>query len=246
LSWDVDQYERFKNERAQPFRDLGALIEPRPNMRIVDLGCGTGELTRELHELLAASETLGIDSSESMLLKALGTSTLHFQLGDIASFTTANPFDLVFSNAALHWIPDQERLFARLISLLAPDGQLAVQMPANHDHPSHRIAAEVAASFGIEPRTVNILASESYASLLHRLGFARQHVRLQVYGHVLASTADVVEWTKGSTLTPYREALSTEKYADFLTEYTNRLVAALGDSRPYFYTFKRVLMWASM
>ena len=104
------------------------------------------------------------------------------------------------------------------MSLLAPNGQLAVQMPANHDHPSHRIAAELAPSFGIEPRTVNILAPERYAALLHRLGFARQHVRLQVYGHVLPSTRDVVEWTKGSTLTPYREALSSERYEEFLAD----------------------------
>jgi trans-aconitate 2-methyltransferase len=246
LSWDVDQYERFKTERAQPFRDLAALIEPRANMRIIDLGCGTGELTRELHERLGASETLGIDSSESMLAKAAPASSIHFELGDIASFTTDNPFDLVFSNAALHWIPDHEHLFTRLMSLLAATGQLAVQMPANHDHPSHRIAAEVATFFGVEPRTVNILAPESYATLLHRLGFALQHVRLQVYGHVLPSTADVVEWTKGSTLTPYREALSSDRYEEFLAEYTKRLVNTLGDSRPYFYTFKRVLMAAAM
>ncbi|MBV8545912.1 MAG: methyltransferase domain-containing protein [Acidobacteria bacterium] len=245
MSWDVDQYERFKTERAQPFRDLAALIEPRPSMRIIDLGCGTGDLTRELHEQLGASETLGLDSSESMLQKASPTNTLHFQLGDIASFTTDRPFDLVFSNAALHWIAGHKQLFARLVSLLAPNGQLAFQMPANHDHPSHRIAAEVATSFGIEPRTVNVLPPESYATLLHHLGFARQHVRLQVYGHVLPSTADVVEWTKGSTLTPYREALPSDRYAEFLTEYTNRLVAALGDSRPYFYTFKRILLWAT-
>jgi trans-aconitate 2-methyltransferase len=243
--WDVNQYERFKNERAQPFRDLAALIEPRPNMRILDLGCGTGELTRELHEQLSASETLGIDSSESMLAKASPSPTLHFQLGDIESFTSDRPFDLVFSNAALHWIPDHECLFTRLMPLVAPHGQLAIQMPANHDHPSHRIAAEVAASFGITPRTVNILAPESYAALLHRLGFTRQHVRLQVYGHVLPSTRDVVEWTKGSTLTPYREALSADRYEEFLTEYTNRLVNTLGDSRPYFYTFKRVLLWGT-
>lgn len=245
MSWDVDQYERFKNERAQPFRDLAALIEPRPDMRIVDLGCGTGELTRELHEQLGASETIGIDSSESMLQKATPSATLHFQRGDIESFTSDRPFDLVFSNAALHWIPDHERLFTRLMSLLAPNGQLALQMPANHDHPSHRIAAKVASSFGIEPRTVNILAPESYAALLHSLGFARQDVRIQVYGHALPSTRDVVEWTKGSTLTPYREALSSERYEEFLAEYTDRLVATLGDSHPYFYTFKRVLVWAT-
>jgi len=244
LSWDVDQYERFKEERAQPFRDLVALIDPRPNMRIVDLGCGTGELTRELHEQLHASETLGIDSSESMLSKATPSTNLHFQLADIATFQSDRPFDLIFSNAALHWLPDHEQLFARLASLLAPNGQLAVQMPANHDHPSHRIAAELATSFGIEPRTVNVMTPESYAALLHQLGFARQHVRLQVYGHVLPSTVDVVEWTKGSTLTPYREALPADRYEEFLSEYTTRLVGALGDAHPYFYTFKRVLISA--
>jgi len=245
LSWDVDQYERFKEERAQPFRDLVSLIDPRANMRIVDLGCGTGELTRFLHEHLSAAETLGIDSSSSMLSKATPSDTLHFQLSDISTFHSDRRFDLVFSNAALHWLPDHEHLFARLVSLLAPDGQLAIQMPANHDHPSHRIAAELATSFGIEPRTVNVLPPENYAALLHRLGFARQHVRLQVYGHVLPSTADVVEWTKGSTLTPYREALPADRYDEFLADYTRQLVQTLGDAKPYFYTFKRVLTWAS-
>jgi trans-aconitate 2-methyltransferase len=248
VSWDPNQYERFKDERAQPFRDLASLIEHRPRMRIADLGCGTGELTRELHEQLSAEETIGIDSSETMLLKSqsFGSEALRFEKGDIDAFVTDRPFDLIFSNAALHWIPDHERLFAKLVALLSPHGQLAVQMPANHDHPSHRLASEVAITFGIAPRTVNVHSPETYATLLHHLGFARQHVRLQVYGHVLPSTTDVVEWTKGTTLTPYREALSAEGYEEFLAEYTKRLVEALGDTRPYFYTFKRVLMWATV
>jgi trans-aconitate 2-methyltransferase len=244
LSWDPNQYERFKDERAQPFRDLAALVEPRPHMRIADLGCGTGELTRELHEQLAAEETLGIDNSESMLSKAIPSATLRFELGEIATFTSDRPFDLIFSNAALHWVPDHEHLFARLAALISPHGQLAIQMPANHDHPSHRIAADLAPSFGISP-TLNVLPPERYAALLHHLGFVRQHVRLQVYGHVLPSSSDVVEWTKGTTLTPYREALSPERYDEFLAEYTRRVVAALGEARPFFYTFKRVLMWAA-
>ncbi|HSY47331.1 MAG TPA: methyltransferase domain-containing protein [Thermoanaerobaculia bacterium] len=245
--WDPTQYERFKDERAQPFRDLASLIERRPGMRVADLGCGTGELTRELHDQLAAEETVGIDSSETMLLKSasFGSEVLRFERGDIESFVADRPFDLIFSNAALHWVPDHERLFARLVALLSPHGQLAVQMPANHDHPSHRIASEVGALFGIPPRTVNVLPPEWYAALLHRLGFARQNVRLQVYGHVLSSTEGVVEWTKGTTLTPYREAMSAARYEEFLTAYTERVVEELGDSRPYFYTFKRVLMWAT-
>ncbi|MGH9424304.1 MAG: methyltransferase domain-containing protein [Thermoanaerobaculia bacterium] len=243
--WDPSQYERFKDERSQPFRDLAALVERRPHMRVIDLGCGTGELTRELHEQLAADETLGIDSSESMLRKAKPAATLRFEIGNIENVTADRPFDLVFSNAALHWVPDHETLFARLAALLAPGGQLAVQMPANHDHPSHRIAAELATSYGLSPK-LNVLPAERYAALLHNLGFARQHVRLQVYGHVLQSSADVVEWTKGSTLTPYRDALSSERYEEFLAEYTKRVVNALGDAKPYFYTFKRVLMWGTL
>ena len=246
--WDPAQYERFKDERAQPFHDLLSLIERRPAMRIIDLGCGTGELTRRLHVSHAAAETIGIDSSASMLKKSdsVVTEGLRFERGDIEDFVHDRPFDLVFSNAALHWIADHERLFARLTALLNPHGQLAVQMPANHDHPSHRIAAELAPSFGLEPRRVNVLPPEGYAALLHHLGFVRQHVRLQVYGHVLASTADVVEWTKGSTLTPYREGLSPDRYEEFLAEYTKRLVDHLGDQRPFFYPFKRVLLWATL
>lgn len=246
MSWDPSQYEQFKDERAQPFRDLAALIERRPRMRVADLGCGTGELTRELHEQLAAEETIGIDSSETMLLKSqsFGSDVLRFERGNIEAFVTDRPFDLIFSNAALHWIPDHEHLFAKLVALLSPHGQLAVQMPANHDHPSHRIAADLAPSFGISSK-LNVLPPERYAALLHHLGFARQHIRLQVYGHVLPSSADVVEWTKGTTLTPYREALSPERYDEFLAEYTSRVVESLGDARPYFYTFKRALMWAT-
>ena len=104
MSWDPAQYERFKDERAQPFRDLASLIERRPRMRVADLGCGTGELTRELHDQLAAEETIGIDNSETMLLKSrsFGSEALRFEKGDAEAFVTDRPFDLIFSNAALH------------------------------------------------------------------------------------------------------------------------------------------------
>src|SRR5689334_21339813 len=131
--WSPEQYERFAAERRQPFTDLLALIEPRPRMRIVDLGCGTGELTRELHESLSAEETVGIDSSETMLLKAgrFEGAMLRFEKGDIETFVSERPYDLIFSNAALHWVPDHEQLLTRLTNLLSMDGQIAIQMPAN-------------------------------------------------------------------------------------------------------------------
>ena len=244
--WSPEQYARFQSERRQPFDDLLSLVEPRPKMRIVDLGCGSGELTREMHEKLGAEETLGVDSSETMLLKAghFGGEMLRFEKGEIEAFVTDEPYDLIFSNAAFHWVPDHEQLFVRLTNFLAADGQLAVQMPANDDHASHRVAAEIAREFGVEPRVDYVLPPERYAELLHRLGYKRQHVRLQIYGHVLPSTGDVVEWVRGALLTHYEAQLGA-RYEEFLQAYRTRLQAEIGDERGYFYTYKRVLMWGT-
>jgi trans-aconitate 2-methyltransferase len=244
--WSTDQYTRFHDERKQPFLDLSSLVERRPRMRVVDLGCGTGELTRELHERLAAEETVGIDNSETMLLKSgsFEGEMLRFERGDIEAFVADRPFDLVFSNAALHWVPDHEQLLIRLTNVLSVTGQLAVQMPANDDHASHRIAAEVAREFGIAARPDFVLPIDRYAELLHRLGYARQHVRLQVYGHLLPESGDVVEWVRGALLTHY-EALLGNRFAEYLDAYRTRLLAAIGSGRPYFYTYKRVLLWGT-
>jgi trans-aconitate 2-methyltransferase len=248
MSWSPDQYLRFAAERKQPFTDLVSLIERRPRMRVVDLGCGPGELTRELHETLEAAETVGIDDSETMLLKAghFGGEMLHFEKGRIEAFVSDRPYDLIFSNAAFHWIADHEQLFARLTKFLSAQGQLAVQMPANDTHPSHAVAAEVAREFGAEPRPDDVLPPERYAELLHRLGFQRQHVRLQIYGHLLPSADDVVEWVRGALLTHYEAQLAPERFAEFLAAYRARLRGAIGEGRPFFYTYKRVLLWGSL
>jgi trans-aconitate 2-methyltransferase len=247
MTWSPEQYERFKAERKQPFLDLLALVERRPRMRVVDLGCGTGELTRELHASLEAEETVGIDNSETMLLKSghFEDEMLRFERGDIEAFVTDRPFDLIFSNAALHWVADHEQLVVRLTNFLSIRGQLAVQMPANDDHPSHRIAAEVARSLGVEARSDHVLPIERYAALLQRLGYERQHVRMQVYGHLLPSPEDVVEWVRGALLTHYESVMSEEKFGEFLEEYRIRLREALGAERPFFYTYKRVLLWGT-
>jgi trans-aconitate 2-methyltransferase len=146
-------------------------------------------------------------------------------------------------------VDDHDALLAHLSALLAPGGQLAFQVPAHHDHDSHVVAGEVAQE---EPfasalhgarRHTPVLPPERYARRLHELGFAEQLVTLRVYAHVLASTADVVEWTKGTLLTYYGQRLPVELYADFVDRYRERLLVRMGDRRPCFYPFKRILAW---
>lgn len=252
-AWDPAQYNRFAEERERPFWDLASLLEPADTPVVVDLGCGDGRLTAALHERLGAATTVGVDSSPAML-EAAGTRAgggVSFAPGDIASWTGAGPApDVVFSNAALQWVPDHDAVLARWRDLLAPGGQLAVQMPTNADHASQRVARELAEEWlggaaPADPVERNVGPPEHYAELLHQLGFLRQHVRLQVYGHVLGSGADVVEWVKGTSLTRFKEVLGPD-HERFVDEYQRRLVAVLGAGRPYFYAFKRILIWARL
>jgi trans-aconitate 2-methyltransferase len=250
-AWNPDLYARFGAERARPFRDLLGLVRPRPGMRVVDLGCGTGELTAEAHQALGARETLGLDSSPAMLERAapLAGGGLSFSRGDIADFA-GEGFDLVLSNAALHWVPGHEALLERLTRALRPEGQLAVQVPANHDHPSHRLAHQIAreppfaAALGGYARGKPVLEPEEYARLLYRLGYREQQVRLQIYGHPLPGPGEVVDWVRGTLLTDYQKRLPAELWERYLALYRERLLRALPDERPYFYTYKRILFWA--
>lgn len=247
--WDPELYERFQEERSQPFFDLLDLVEPAPAMHILDLGCGTGALTRQAHDRFAAAATLGIDRSDTMLAKARADKDIRFEQSEIRGFRPRRAPDLILSNAALQWLDDHPALFAELAALLAPGGQLAIQMPANHDYPTHVLARELAAEepfaeqMSGPPRFSPVLAPEDYAQLLWDLGFREPRVRLVVYPHVLPEPAAVLEWVKGTLLTYYQERLPNEAWPAFLKAYSGRLLAALRDEAPFFYPFKRVLLW---
>jgi trans-aconitate 2-methyltransferase len=254
--WSPDQYQRFRSERQQPFNDLLLLCHPVPGGRVVDLGCGTGDLTKILHDEMEADETVGIDSSPAMLAHAKAAygqvPGLSFVQGDIAGWL-GEGVDLVFANASLQWIDDHLDLLARMRTALTKDGQLAFQVPANYRHPSHVLAHAVAneppfidALYGDVPedRGRFVLSPELYADLLYELGAQEQVVRMEVYGHELESTAEVVEWVMGTLLTPYRKRMSAELFDDFVERYGERLIEELGEGEPYFYGFKRILCWA--
>ncbi|MBX3042002.1 MAG: methyltransferase domain-containing protein [Bdellovibrionaceae bacterium] len=196
------------------------------------------------------------DSSEKMLESARlhEQGSLKFMNGDIASWREPARFDVIFSNAALQWCPGHEELFSRLKESLRPGGQIAIQMPMNHDYATHLLATSMSAE---EPwnsllhgetydKSQHILKPEDYAALLFRLGFRDQQVLQRVYGHQLESREDVIEWVKGSLLTYFQKRLSKDDYERFLGDYRYRLFERLRDEKPFFYPFKRIFIWARL
>ncbi len=252
-AWDPQRYLRFAQQRREPYEELVGLVEPAPGMRIVDLGCGPGSLTVDLAERFDAQSVLGIDNSETMLAQAATRAheRVTFEHGDVATHPIGTDLDLVFSNAALQWLPEHRELWGRLAGALCPTGQLAVQMPANFEQPTHTIAAALAGeapfaeALGGRRAGAAVDAPEDYASWLHGLGFVRQVVRQVVYLHVLPGPEDVLEWVGGSMLTWYRTQLDDELFALFEQTYAERLLARLPHRRPLPFTYRRILMWAS-
>ena len=255
-AWNPKQYEKFKEERSQPFFDLMNLLEtPRSRIKVIDLGCGTGELTAELHHFIRADQTTGLDSSEQMLAKAqvFAENNLNFVKGDIQTWSPSEDYDIIFSNAALQWCGEQHALFARLTKALRAGGQLCVQMRMNHDYPTHTLAATMSLEqkwrdllANPYDKTATMLTPEEYAHMMYKLGFQRQKVFVNVYGHVLESREGVIEWVKGTMLTHFQKQLSEADFAAFMNEYKQRLFAILPDEKPFFYPFKRIFIWGRL
>jgi trans-aconitate 2-methyltransferase len=160
-------------------------------------------------------------------------------------------YDLILSNAAFHWVENHEALLHGLAAALARSGQLAFQVPAQHEELSHRVADELTevepfrTAFGGWRRPQPVLTPEAYARLLYRCGFAEPNVQLIVYPHVLTSRGQVVEWMKGTLLTEFERRLppGSDLFTQFVEEYRRRLIGRLDASQPFFFPFKRILCW---
>jgi trans-aconitate 2-methyltransferase len=215
-SWDPDQYLRFERERTLPCRDLIARLGGPDPRRIVDLGCGTGTSTALLRQRWPTAELEGVDSSAEMIAKArAATPEITWTLGDARTWRCPRSPDLLFSNAALQWVPDHSDLFPRLMGALAPGGRLAVQMPANFDSPAHRSIRDVAQDRAWADRWPNDLAQpavETREFYYDLLADRSRSVELWTteYVHALPDAAAVLEWIKGTTLRPYLDALPAE------------------------------------
>jgi trans-aconitate 2-methyltransferase len=232
MSWHPERYLAFDDHRTRPAADLLARVPLRAPARIVDLGCGPGNSTALLAARWPDADLLGIDSAPAMLAKARASGIRAGWLeADIADWMAETPVDLLFSNAALQWLPEHESLLPRLLGQLRPGGVLAIQMPRNFQAASHvtlrALAAEAPWSVRLEGalRAEPVAAPEWYHDLLAPHAAALDIWQTE-YLHVLDGEDPVLRWTEATALRPVLEILDGSVAAAFKTTYASRLRAA--------------------
>ncbi len=232
MKWDPAQYLAFGDLRLRPAIDLLARIPEAAPRRVVDLGCGAGNVTRLLAERWPEAQISGVDSSAEMLAKARAQAPgARFVAADIAAWRPDALADVVFTNAALQWLDDHEGLFPRLVSMLAPGGRLAVQMPRNHGEASHRAMLETVEdgpwAERLRPivRETPVATPERYYEILAPHCGAVE-IWETIYLQQMAGDNPVKEWTKGTALRPFLEALAGAERDAFEAAYGRRILEA--------------------
>lgn len=235
--WDPTLYSRFRDLRLRPALDLLSALPPLPEGgEAVDLGCGTGAVAPALRARLQGRPLTGIDASAAMLAEAEATGLYEaLRAADIAAWVAApdpaRPV-LIFSNAALHWLPDHARLLPRLVRLLAAGGTLAVQMPRQFDGPSHALLRATSSRlfpdrFDFASYTPPVAPPEVYASILGGLG--ELTLWETEYFQPLAAVAEghpVRHFTWSTAARPFLEGMTSEEAQRFCTAYDEALADA--------------------
>jgi trans-aconitate 2-methyltransferase len=231
--WNADLYRQFEGERTRPAQDLLARVVATAPGEIVDLGCGPGNSTELLVDRFPGARVTGLDTSDDMLAKATARlPSCRFIKADIATWMPDVAPDLIYANASLQWVPDHVALFPRLVSILAPDGILALQMPDNFDEPSHRLMREVAAEGpwssiigkAAEQR-VKRLPLTAYYDLLAPIA-GDVEIWRTVYYHPMPNAEAIVNWVRSTGLRPFVDPLPPHQQAAFLAAYREKIEAA--------------------
>jgi trans-aconitate 2-methyltransferase len=231
MSWDPAQYLKFAGERLRPALDLLARIPVEGPGTVVDLGCGAGNLAPMFLARWPSARLTGVDSSPEMLAKARAENPhAHFVQADIGTWKPLAAVDVLYSNAALHWLGDHERLFPALLEAVKPGGFLAVQMPRNFGAPSHSTIVETIVQGAWRAKLEPFLRREPVAppAFYWRLLQARC-TTLQIweteYLQVLSGENPVAEYTKGTWLKQFLDRLQEPERSAFEADYRRRVLA---------------------
>jgi len=250
MPWNPHIYNQFKEKRREPFFDLISHIMPKPGMEMLDLGCGTGELTKIAADKLEVSGALGIDSSAEMLAKAPHQPNLSFTQRSVAEqLKSADKWDLIVANASLQWVNAHELLFPALISKLNPMGQLAVQMPCQKENRLNQILDDLVHEMPWQQalrgaiRKSPLLSLDEYTPLLYANGAKETVIYQKVYPIIAESVDSLYDFISGSALIPYMEKLKDDAKPFFIAAFKER-IASHFHSLPMVYPFKRIILVA--
>jgi trans-aconitate 2-methyltransferase len=245
--WDPGRYGAFRDLRLRPALDLLAQVPDLPQGEVIDLGCGDGAVGPALLSRYPTRCLVGVDASDAMLANAaLRRCYERLTPADISDWHPEQPPALIFSNAALNWLPDHAGLMPRLAGMLARGGVLAVQMPKQSEAPSHRLLREVARDLfpgRALPPPSPVLQAADYVELLLAFGEVRAWTTdyLQMLDPV-AKGHPVRAFTESTAMRPFVAGLSAEETRAFVARYDAALAEAypaLPDGRVLF-PFTRV------
>jgi trans-aconitate 2-methyltransferase len=249
-TWKPAEYLRFSSQRMRPALDLLGRVSLEEPSILFDLGCGTGRTSRLLAKCWPKASVFGIDASIEMLDAARAeeeVKNISWMQADLASFSPQEPADLLFSNAALHWLDDHDVLFARWLKSLKEGGVLAVQMPQNFSEPSHTLLRECIRDFSVDyvPRSESVKTKDFYYRLLSPL-VRNLDIWETSYLHVLEGKNPVLDWMMGAPLGPVLEVLGEQERTAFLAAYGESLLAAYPKttSGKTLFPFKRLFLLA--
>lgn len=216
-SWDANLYLQFGQERTQAAADLVARIPVVDPARIIDLGCGPGNSTAILGQRWPEAEITGLDSSEDMIAQASERDLdATWISGDINTWNPDQSYDVVFTNAALQWLPDHGKLFPQLMNHVAPGGVLAIQLPYHHASPLQQVVLEASR----DPKWNETMESARNALTYETAGFYYDTLqpvcnKLDIwqteYIHIMENHEAIVDFIRGSGLRPFTQALDSEE-----------------------------------
>jgi trans-aconitate 2-methyltransferase len=238
--WDPERYLTYADERGRPFVELLSRVGATAPGRVVDLGCGPGNLTRLLSVRWPDAQVTGIDSSPEMIAKAQAdVDGIAFEVGDLRAWvaspapSTADAVDVLVSNATLQWVPGHLELLPALLDTVSPSGWLAFQVPGNFDEPSHTIRAELAAEVPYAEHTAGVASPDAHDAATYLDALAGHGCSVDAwettYLHVLEGDDPVFTWVSGTGARPTLQALEDADpalRARFEEEFKRRLRAA--------------------
>ena len=228
-TWDPTTYLAFSDERSRPFFDLLARVPTTVARRVVDLGCGPGQLTATLADRWPDARVEGLDSSPEMIERAAEHvgERVSFSVADLRHWRPSEPVDVLVSNATLQWVPDHRSLLGHLVDTLAPGGVVAFQVPGNFDEPSHRLLHDLAAQPGYASHTHHVerpaaWGAATYLADLTALGCTVDAWET-TYLHVLTGPDPVFRWISGTGARPVLQALPDDLRPGFERDYRRQL-----------------------